>query len=390
MMRKLLKFTVSALLMMSVSSVFAQTRLGGIVEMESLEHDFGEVTVKDGPLSCSFTVKNISSKDINIFNVVSSCGCTDVSWTREVIKPGQKGTIKATYKNDDGPYPFDKTLTAYISDLDKPVLLKLRGVVHDVVKPLDQTYTLRYGALGLRASSTKVGNLSQGEQKSGQMKVANLSDKAIEVSFTDLSAGLSLKLDNQKIPAKGTATLSYTVTASPERWGKNFYYATVLVNGKKVSATGSEVSDVAPGAEAIIADTATGVGKGTSRIAFWAFTKDNSSKATKEDRKNAGTPSFKSTNYSYGNVKAGTKVKASFELTNAGKNDLKIHKVDTGTSRARVTRTVASVKSKAKEKIEIEFDTTGLPKGEATVIVTLLTDSPVRPFVDLYITGFIK
>lgn len=92
-------------------------------------HDFGEVSVKDGPLSCVFTLSNDGEEDVSILAVVPSCGCTDVQWTREKIPSGGKGTVSVTYANDDGPYPFDKTLTVYLSDVRKPVILHIRGVV---------------------------------------------------------------------------------------------------------------------------------------------------------------------------------------------------------------------------------------------------------------------
>ena len=36
------------------------------------------------------------------------------------------------------------------------------------------------------------------------------------------------------------------------------------------------------------------------------------------------------------------------------------------------------------------LDTKGMASGEALFIVTLTTNSPLRPIVNLYITGFIK
>lgn len=104
-------------------------RVNDMVVADHTVHDFGTIRTKDGPVSCTFTLTNVSEQDIVIFEVVASCGCTDVKWTRKTIPPGGKGTITATYKNSDGPYPFDKMLTAYISGMERPVVLRLRGVV---------------------------------------------------------------------------------------------------------------------------------------------------------------------------------------------------------------------------------------------------------------------
>lgn len=114
---------------MKILAILLALALSGPFEFDKTVHDFGEISVKDGPVSCEFTVTNTSDKPSTIFAVVSSCGCTEVEWTRTTIEPGGKGSIKATFANEDGPYPFDKTLTVYTSDSKRPVILHLRGVV---------------------------------------------------------------------------------------------------------------------------------------------------------------------------------------------------------------------------------------------------------------------
>ena len=113
---------------------------GGIVQLDKTVHDFGDILVSDGPVTAVFTVKNVSEKAILIYNVVSSCGCTNVEWTKKPINPGGTGTIKVTFKNDEKGYPFDKTLTAYFSGLKQPVVLRLRGVSHDKKLSLEELY----------------------------------------------------------------------------------------------------------------------------------------------------------------------------------------------------------------------------------------------------------
>jgi len=90
-------------------------------------HEFGKVRIADGPVRCSFHVKNVGTTPLNINAVISSCGCTQVKWTRQTLDSGAEGSIDATFSNDEGPYPFDKTLTVYLSDIKKPVILHLRG-----------------------------------------------------------------------------------------------------------------------------------------------------------------------------------------------------------------------------------------------------------------------
>ncbi len=103
--------------------------LAAPLNFDKTVHDFGQVTTSAGPLTCTFTVTNSSGEPLTIFAVVSSCGCTEVKWTRETIAPGAKGSITATYSNDEGPTYFDKTLTVYTSAQKKPVILHLKGIV---------------------------------------------------------------------------------------------------------------------------------------------------------------------------------------------------------------------------------------------------------------------
>ena len=103
--------------------------MGATFEFDKTVHDFGEISLKDGPLSCTFTVTNTGDEPLTIFAVVSTCGCTGATWTRESIAPGDSGEVSVTDTNDEGPYPFDKALTVYTSAQKKPVILHLKGVV---------------------------------------------------------------------------------------------------------------------------------------------------------------------------------------------------------------------------------------------------------------------
>ena len=205
---------------------------GGIVRLDRTIHDFGDIMVSDGPVTAIFKAENVSSAPMVIYNVVSSCGCTDVEWTRQPLKPGETGSIKATYKNDEGGYPFDKTLTVYFSGVKQPVILHLRGESHTKKVSLNEMYPAKFGNLGLKSVDIKGGNLSQGQQKSGEVKVANLGQKPMKVSFTDVSEGLSVSVSPNPVPARSTATMSFTVTSDRNHWGLNYYYATPVVDGK--------------------------------------------------------------------------------------------------------------------------------------------------------------
>ncbi len=383
---------VSANGLVSAQGSGKDNTFGGIVQLDKTVHDFGDILVSDGPVTATFTVKNVGDKALLIYNVVSSCGCTNVEWTRKPINPGGTGTIKATFKNDEkGGYPFDKSLTAYFSGLKKPVVLRLRGVTHEKQLSLAELYPVRFGDLAFKKVEIKGGNLSQRQQKSGTVLVANLGNKPLTVGFSDVSEGLSLRVSPNPVPAKSTARLDYTVTADRSHWGKNYYYATPLVDGRQYKAVVSPTSEkepVAAGAEAIVADPNPELGVGKSRIGIFTYTKENFSNLTEKERNDGPNPMADESTFSFGKVKAGTKVDCKFTFANKGKAPLRIYKVDSESSHVKA-QPFADVPAGGKGELEVTFDTKGFPAGECLIVLTLTTNSPLRPIINLYLTGWV-
>jgi len=337
-------------------------RVGDVVEFDKTVHDFGDISVNDGPLSCTFTVKNIGKEPIAIYEVVTSCGCTDANWTREPLQPGKTGTISATYKNEDGAMPFDKTLTVYIAGVNKPVILRLRGVVHEKKKTVAELYGgNRMGNLGLKTLEYKVPNVLQGESSGDEAKVANLGKQPLTVTFADVSPNLTVEVTPQRVPAGETATLRYTVKADPDIWGRHDYRATPVLNGKKAARP----------------------------LTFTALTRGNFANLTAEQRKSSAQCIFDESTVSFGTVKAGTPVNASFTFTNKGKSPLQFYSLDADAKGVDAKLPGATAPQK-KGSIPVKLDTSSLPKGETVIMLTLTTNSPARPLVNLFLVGLVQ
>lgn len=352
---------IAATALGATGNALAQEKIGNIVEFDNTVHNFGDVQLSDGPLCCTFTMKNISEKPVVIYNVVTSCGCTDVKWTREPVMPGKTGTISTTYTNDEGPYPFDKALTAYISGIGKPVILRIRGIAHEKQLSPEELYPERLLSAGMKTLELKCGNLEQGEQRSDETNIANLSDSPVTVSFTDVSDGLSLNVDPNPIPAHGIARLRFTVTAQKDVWGKNLYYATPVIDGKSSG----------------------------KRLSVYACTRDNFSNLTAAQRADGSRPVFSTNTCSVGKLKKGSTATGEFSFTNAGRNDFIIYKADIDWAGAKA-ELPGNTSSGNKGIVRISVDTSGMPSGEMLVTATLTTNSPTRPIVNLFVTGWIE
>lgn len=333
-----------------------------VVEWDKTVHDFGDVSVSDGPLTCSFTLTNKGPEAIAIFEVVSSCGCTGVDFPKTKIEPGQSAKISATYKNEDGPTAFDKTLTVYISGIRRPVILRLRGVVHPKKQSLSQLYSPeRLGDLGLKTRQFSTGNLKQGLSVSETANVANLGKKPLNVTFTDVSPQLKVSVSPNPVPAGKTAQIAFTVDSDPSLYGLNLYKATPVLNG--VPAAGS--------------------------IEVVTWTQENFALWSREAVEKGAIPAFEMSTVSLGTVKAGAKLSASFPLTNNGKSVLHIFKADPD-SPALAAESLPDIGPKGKGKLVFTLDTTALPEGDNVIMITLTTNSPQRPLINLFVTCVVK
>ena len=332
------------------------------ISWDKTVHNFGDVSVADGPLSCSFTLTNNTSELISIFEVVSSCGCTDVKWTKGSIQPGNTGVISATYKNEDGPMPFDKTLTAYISGIKKPVILRLRGVVHEKKKSNEELYGAeKIGNLGLKSRALNAGTVRQGLSTSETATVANLGKKSMNVIFTDVSDNLTVSVNPNPIPAGKTATLSCTVDAAPGIYGKHEYYATPVIDGKKASAP----------------------------IVVTVWTQENFAGWSEEQRKNAALPYFDQSTFNFGKVKAGKKLDVVFSCNNRGKANFHVYQTDAEDDALQLVVS-PDIPAGKRGVFRFTLDTTNLQKGETVIMISLTTNSPLRPLINLFVAGIIE
>lgn len=96
-------------------------------------HDFGTIP-QNVPATYTFTFKNTGKEPLIITSVSASCGCTQPEWSKEPIKKGEKGYVKATY-NAASPGVFNKTVTVVSNAKRGTVVLTLKGDVKAPTAP---------------------------------------------------------------------------------------------------------------------------------------------------------------------------------------------------------------------------------------------------------------
>ena len=151
------------------------------------------------------------------------------------------------------------------------------------------------------------------------------------------------------------------MAADPKLYGLNVYKATPVLNGEKASAP--------------------------IEVATW--TQENFALWSNEDVKKGAIPAFETSTFSFPEVKAGTKITASFPLANNGASLFHIFKADAD-SPALTAESLPDIGPKGKGKLVFTLDTTGLPEGDNVIMITLTTNSPQRPLVNLFVAGVVS
>ncbi len=108
--------------------IYSQTE-EPVASWEKTTHDFGTFNESDGVQTATFEFSNTGSTSLIITNVRASCGCTTPDWSKEPIKPGEKGHIKAAYNPTNRPGKFNKSITVSTNETQPVTVLRITGEV---------------------------------------------------------------------------------------------------------------------------------------------------------------------------------------------------------------------------------------------------------------------
>jgi len=349
-----------AMIMFSAAGISAQPLN---VRFDKTIHDFGDLILNSGKQTAVFRFTNIGDSPVAIQQIINSCGCTTTSHTKSPVMPGGTGEITAVYSNDEGAYPFDKSLTIYISGETKPVVLKLRGVVHDKKKSLKELYPQNFNGFAMRTTLIDFGDIDQGNMRTDNISVANISTKPISVSFSEMSPGLEISPNPLKINANSKADITISLNTKKDlKWGNSDYKASINVDNQKVSGKSINIK---------------------ARI------KDNFAGISKEESDKAPLPMANTSSHDFGTIKKGETVTHSFSLRNIGEKDLIIHKIESSIAGGSAVNPKI-IKPNSAGSIDIKINTSSLEKGEIVDVFTLYTNSPKRPMIILIASGTVN
>jgi hypothetical protein len=131
-MKSILGIFVGLLLTVSFSFAQEAPQDTAVITFDKPVYEVG--TIKPGSHVFEFNFTNTGKGVLTVTNVAPTCGCTIADWTKEPIKPGAKGVVKATF-NAAAIGNFDKAITVYSNSKTPVMKVSFRGIIANPAQP---------------------------------------------------------------------------------------------------------------------------------------------------------------------------------------------------------------------------------------------------------------
>lgn len=102
------------------------------VTFSETSYDFGTVTTEADPVVHTFTITNNGSGAVAILSARASCGCTEPSYQRKPIMPGESAPVTLTFLPAGQRGEVDKNVTLRLKAANgktEKVQLRITGTV---------------------------------------------------------------------------------------------------------------------------------------------------------------------------------------------------------------------------------------------------------------------
>lgn len=344
------------------ASLFAFVSLGvSAQKIEAINKivDCGQTTYQS-PATAEFEVKNKSNRAVRIVDVRTSCGCTDVDYPKGEIAPDAKFMVRVTYDAQTmGRY--DKFVDVYVSDQQRPVMLRMRGNVVREIVDFEGKYDYDFAGIRTDCDNIEFDDVNRGERPQKKIHIRNTTDETIQPVVMHLPDYLTAEVSPSKI--------------APQHSG----VVTVTLNSKRLKDMGLTQTSVFLGAfpgDRVSHEKELEV----SAVLLPKFDNLTASQLANAPRMNLST-----TELNLGAFNGKKKLKGEIIIRNDGKNMLKIKNLQMFTVGLQVSLNKQNLKPGETAKLKITAEQRQLKNARSKPRVLMITNDPNLPKVTIKI-----
>lgn len=297
------------------------------VSFDSYSYNFGTIDETHGVVEHTFKYVNNSSEPFVIISVVTSCGCTTPSYSREPLPAGQSANITIRFDPADRPGRFNKTIQ--ISSNMGVVELTISGLVNPRPRTVKDDFPYTVGSQ-IRAANLllRVEPAPRGRTTTRTVAIINDSymGAPISVDTTLLPKWLSVKVKNDFI-APGQRSEIELYIKGGELWGMQSTSIPIIVNGHSQA----------------------------EKLWVTAIFTEDFSRLRADELRNAPRAEFSSYFYHFSTQKSGSLVSYEFKIRNSGGRPLNIGYIESSSKNVtwKIERTTIAPASIATLKVTL-------------------------------------
>ncbi len=331
------------------------------IYFETISHDFGTFPEENGKVTCTFEFKNTGKADLVLQKVKASCGCTTPDWTKEPVKPGETGIVKATYNASGRPGSFTKTITVTSNAGEKRLTIK--GEVIPKAQKVEDKYPFEVNGLRLMKKNVYFNTVMfPNKSREENIEIINNGKEDIKVAFDNVPKFITIKCDNETLKPGERSNIRLTAdTKDSNVWGS--FKKTIKV---KANGTASNFD-----------------------VTLYGNVAEDFSQMTPTDKAEAPVMQVGNT-VSLGEIKAGSTKTFKFNVKNNGKNNLIVRAANCDAKGFTVTIPSKPIKAEKEGSIIVKVNADNLQAGKFTQRLTLITNDPNRSNFVVNLIGEIK
>jgi len=333
----------------------------GMLQFEKTAHNYGEVNETDGAVKTVFKAKNIGKFPMVIKNVQPSCGCTSSYWTRDTINPGDEAIVEAYFNPSTFNGDFEKALFVYTDGIPFQHMLTISGKVRPRPKTVEDEYPSKHGSLLLKTSMLEAGFIYQDEIDTFFLNVYNSNAKPISIKgIAGRPEFVHVFIPSVNFAPSKESEVGFVVDAKKAGfYGEGFYNMQLVLDDQKTR----EID---------------------LHLRFDII--ERFPKLSEKQLKNAPKIQVLQDKVDFGKVLKGDSAIFYYQISNVGKEPLKIRRIQTGCGCIGNVVDKEILKKGETATIKVAYLTSGR-EGKEERAITVITNDPMKPMKKLFFSG---
>ena len=340
------------------------------IKFENTTYDFGKIKEEGGKVTGKFIFTNVGNEPLELTNVRPGCGCTAANYTKGAIAPGQQGYIEATYNPYNRPGAFNKNIRVTTNeprflenDKATPHMIFIKG---EVIKRPPTEFELA----GYKSGSGMV-----------RVKVPDVTHNLLNTQTV---------LDTFYVRNFWNKPVSFKME-QPSNYGSEVYrsFNAELLPGqegffvlKYDASKRNQFGQVKDEIRFVTNDSI----EQTKRIHYAMNIKEDFSKMTAKQLKNAPVSAISTDNLDFGEMQKSTTKTQTLTLSNSGKSPLIIRCLETSNSMYKVSSNLMEIPSGGSAEISVYIKA---PSRASTqnASIDIVTNDPNNPIRTIQVKG---